>query len=95
MENVSQTGIYERDLIHRIYPKELEMKDTIDTVVSDSYINLKVDINSKVNLFIKLYGNAMTFHSVFSTFLSSMARSFEHQRIEIPYQSQTLYQSLL
>ena len=34
-------------LIHLIYPKELEIKDTTDTVKSVSYLNLHLEIDGK------------------------------------------------
>ena len=44
-----------RNLIHRIYPKEPEIKDTIDTVKSVSYFDLHLDIDGKGKLLTKLY----------------------------------------
>ena len=43
------------DLIHRIYPKELEIKDTTDTVKSASYLDLHLEIDGKGKLLTKLY----------------------------------------
>ena len=43
------------DLIHRMYPKEPEMKDITDTVKSVSYLDLHLDIDDKEKLLTKLY----------------------------------------
>ena len=43
------------DLIHRIYPKELEIKNTADTVKSASYLDLHLEIDGKGKLLTKLY----------------------------------------
>ena len=42
--NNSKFGNY----VHRIYPTELEIKDTPDTTRSVSYIDLHLDINSEI-----------------------------------------------
>ena len=55
------------DFIHRIYPKELKIKDTADTVKVASYLDLHLEIDYRTN--------AMTFYSVLSTSLSSVVTS--------------------
>ena len=41
--------------MHRISPKELEIKDTTDTVKSSSYLDLHLEIDGKGKLLTKLY----------------------------------------
>jgi hypothetical protein len=43
------------DFIDRIYPIELEIKDTTDTDMSASYLDLHLDIDSEGRLRTKLY----------------------------------------
>ena len=43
------------DLIHRIFPKELVIKDTTDAVKSASYLELHLEIVSKRKLLTKIY----------------------------------------
>ena len=43
------------DYVHRIYPKELEIKDTTDTVKSASYLDLHLEIDERGVLMTKLY----------------------------------------
>jgi hypothetical protein len=43
------------DFVHRIYPIELEIKDTTDTHKSASYLDLHLEIDSKGRLRTKLY----------------------------------------
>jgi hypothetical protein len=43
------------DLVDRIYPIELEIKDTTDTDRSASYLDLHLEINSEWRLRMKLY----------------------------------------
>ena len=43
------------DFVDRIYPIELEMKDTTDTERSASYLNLHLEIDSEGRLRTKLY----------------------------------------
>ena len=43
------------DYVDRIYPIELEIKDTIDTARSVSYLNLHIEIDSEGQLKTKLY----------------------------------------
>jgi hypothetical protein len=43
------------DVVDRIYPIELEIKDTTDTDRSPSYIDLHLEIDSEVRLRTKLY----------------------------------------
>ena len=42
-------------MIHRIYQKELEIKDTTDTVMSPLYLDLHLEINCKGKILTKLY----------------------------------------
>ena len=35
------------DYLHLIYPNELEVKDTTDTLKSDSYFDLHIDIDAQ------------------------------------------------
>jgi hypothetical protein len=43
------------DFVDRIYPNELEIKDTTDTDRSVSYLDLHLEINSEWRLRMKLY----------------------------------------
>ena len=43
------------DFIDRIYPIELEITDTTDTVISASYIDLHLELDSECRLRTKLY----------------------------------------
>jgi hypothetical protein len=43
------------DFIDRIYPIELEITDTTDTVISASYLDLHLEIDSECRLRTKLY----------------------------------------
>ena len=43
------------NLIHSIYPKELEIKDSTDSVKSASYLDLHLKIDGKGKLLTKLY----------------------------------------
>ena len=43
------------DYVERIYPIELEMKDTTDTVKSASYLDLHLEIDNEGRLKTKLY----------------------------------------
>ena len=42
-------------IIHRIYPKKREMKDTTDIAKSASYLDLLIEIDGKRKLLTKLY----------------------------------------
>ena len=44
-----------RDLIHRIYLKKLEIKDTTETVISATYLDLHLEVDGKRKLLTKLY----------------------------------------
>jgi hypothetical protein len=61
------------DYLHRIYPNELEVKDTIDTQKSASYLDLYLEINSGGRLKTKLYDkrDEFTFPIVNFPFISS------------------------
>ena len=50
------------DFVHRIYPKELEIKDTTYTDMSASYLDLPFTIDSKGRLRTKLYDKRDDFH---------------------------------
>jgi hypothetical protein len=44
------------DFVNRIYPTELEIKDTTDTATSASYLDLQhIDVDSAGRLWMKLY----------------------------------------
>jgi hypothetical protein len=44
------------DFVHRVYPIELEMKDTTDTDRSASYLDLQLEIDDVSTLAILFYG---------------------------------------
>ena len=48
------------DYLHRIYPSELEVKDTTDTQKSASYLDLHLEIGIGGRLKTELYDNVMT-----------------------------------
>ena len=61
------------DFVYRIYPIELEIKDTTDTHMYTSYLNLHLKIDSEDRLRTKLYDkrdylNFPTFHLYVATF---------------------------
>ena len=43
------------DYLHRIYPNELKVKDTTDTLKSTSYLHLHLEIDNRGRLKTKLY----------------------------------------
>ena len=49
------------DLLHRIYPQELQIKDTTDSIKSASYLDLYVGIARKGKLLTKLYDKCNDF----------------------------------
>ena len=61
------------DYLHRIYPNEMEVKDTINTLKSDSYLDLRLEIDNGGRLKTKLYDkhNDFTFPIVNFPFISS------------------------
>ena len=51
------------DYLHLFYPNELEVKDTIDTQTSVSYLDLHIAIESRRQLKTQLYDNSqLPFH---------------------------------
>ena len=73
-------------MIHRIYPEELEITDTADTVKSPSYFDIYLEIDGKGKLLIKLYGKCDDFS--FSTV--NLATSLQHLNMEF-FISQFIY----
>ena len=73
-------------MIHRIYHKELDLKDTTDIVKSTSYLETHFETNGNGKILNKLYDkrDELSF-SELSTFLSSVATSFQHMRMEYSY----------
>jgi len=69
--NNSRIGHYL--LVHRIYPKELEVKDTTDTQMSASYLDLHLEIDNGRRLKTKLYDkhDDFTFPMINFPFISS------------------------
>jgi hypothetical protein len=56
MKSVSQNFLVESgDFVDRIYPIELEIKDTTHTDTSASYLDLHLEIDSEGRLRTKLY----------------------------------------
>ena len=49
------------DFVDRIYPIELEIKDTTDTDTSASYLDLHLEIDNEGRLRTKLYDNRDVF----------------------------------
>ena len=74
-------------MIHHKYPEEFEIKDTTDTVKSASYLAIQIyrDSMEKENYLLNYTTNTMTFHSVLSIFLLSLATSLQHLRMEFSY----------
>ena len=49
--------------LHRIYLKDLDIKDTTDTLKSASYLDIHLEIDGKGKLFTKLYEKRDDFSS--------------------------------
>ena len=56
------------DYIERIYPIEIEIKDTTDTVKSTSYLDLHLEIDNEGRLKIKLYDKRFDFSFLIMNF---------------------------
>ena len=50
------------DFVDHIYPIELEIKDTTDTAMSASYLNIQLEIDSYSRLRTKLYDKRIAFN---------------------------------
>ena len=50
------------DFVDHIYPIELEIKDTTDTAMSASYLNIQLEIDSYSRLRTKLYDERIAFN---------------------------------
>ena len=59
------------DFVDRIYPIELEIKDTTDTTRSPSYLDLHLEIDSEDRLRTNLYDKGMIsiYHCEFSIYM--------------------------
>ena len=68
-----------------MYPITLEIKDTADTVKSASFLDLHLEVDGKRKLLTKLHDKHDDFHSILSTFLSSVVASLQHLRVEFSY----------
>jgi hypothetical protein len=80
------------DFVDRIYPIELEIKDTTDTDSSASYLDLHLEIDSEGRLRTKFYTKEIisifplwTFHLYVATF---------QQHLQMEYISDAIFQSL-
>jgi hypothetical protein len=73
------------DYLHRIYPNEIEVKNTTYTQKSTSYLDIHLEINNGGRLKTKLYDNAMT--SLFQQLTSSSSVAiFQHpHHLELPF----------
>ena len=50
------------DFVDQIYPMELEIMDTTDRAISDSYLDLLTEIDDEGRLKTKLYGKRYEFN---------------------------------
>ena len=66
-------------------PREPEIKDTTDTVESASYLDIHLEINGKKNYWPNFTTKGMFFHAELATFLSSVATSLPHLRVQFLY----------
>jgi hypothetical protein len=57
------------DYLHRIYPNELEVKDTTDTQKSASHLDLPIEIDNEARLKTKLYAKRDDFPFLIVNFL--------------------------
>jgi hypothetical protein len=73
------------DYLHRIYPNELEIKDTTDTQKSASYPDIYLEIDNGGRLKQNSTTNAMTLLFQLSTSPSSVAIFQHHQRMEFTF----------
>ena len=53
--SLNSSRFHDLDFVDRIYPIELEIKDTTDTDLSASYLDLHLEIDSEGRLRTKLY----------------------------------------
>ena len=73
------------DFVDHIYPIELEIKDTTDTAMSASYLNIQLEIDSYSRLRTKLYDKKellsisplRTFHLYVATFQQHMHMEYK------------------
>ena len=66
--SISKFNISFGDFVDRIYPIELEIKDTTDTYRSASYLDLHLEIDSEGRLRMKLYDKRDDFNFPFVNF---------------------------
>ena len=71
----------------RIYPIELEIKDTTDTDGSASYLDLHIEIDSEGKLRTKLYDKRDDFNFPLLTFHLNVATFQEHLDMEYIFPS--------
>ena len=74
------------DFVDSIYPIELEIKDTTDTDMSASYLDLKLEIDSEGRLRTKLYDKRRDFNFPIVNCISSLTH-IKNQRLSVVYLS--------
>jgi hypothetical protein len=75
--------------LHRIYPNEREVKDTTDTQMFTSYIDLHLEVDNGERLKTNLYDESDDFTFQLVNFLSSVA-IFQHRQCILELVSSTV-----